>query len=78
MFAVLLVLLVDEGVKLTELEFQCGACVTILDDLGEGTNNIEPVLHVTLVVVGHVQDQEISKVKFLVHIILRLLFRCDR
>ena len=45
-----------------------------LDDLSEGTNNIEPVLHITLVIVGHIQDQEVFKIKFLVHIILRYCF----
>jgi hypothetical protein len=67
-----MVVLVDKGVELSELEFQRRTGTPVLDDLGEGTNDIQSVLDITLVVVGHVQDKEIFKIKFLIQIFLRL------
>ncbi len=74
MFTVFLVVRMDKCVKLSELKLQRGPGIVVFNHFGKRADNIETTLYIALMIVCHIEDKEIFKIKFLVHINFLLFY----
>ena len=68
--ASLLVVRVDEAVELTELELDRGSDPVFVGYVRDGLNDLLAVIDAALVIVGKVEDEEVSKIERRVHVFI--------
>jgi hypothetical protein len=54
----------DEGVHVAELQLDCSANLVELHDPREITNNLEPTLNITPVIIGKLKNKQVAENRF--------------